>query len=83
MGVPEHTQVMGFFNSLEGLVLQILKPFFFNYPVQRGHVFVSSQVSFCFLTVEGPLVWLGEGGSVTPVAARLCGGQVSPRPQTL
>ena len=29
MGVPEHTRVMGFLNSLEGLVLQILTPFFF------------------------------------------------------
>ena len=67
MGVPKHTQVIGFLNSQEGLVLQILKPvffFFFNYPIQCGHVFVSSQVSFCFLTVEGPLIWLGEGGSV-------------------
>lgn len=29
MGVPKHTQVIGFLNSQEGLVLQILKPVFF------------------------------------------------------
>ena len=46
-------------------------------------MFCVITVSFRFLTVEAPLVWLGEGGSVTPVAARLCGGQVSPCPQTL
>ena len=48
MGVPEHTQVMGFFNSLEGLVLQILKPFFLTTQYSAGMFLCHHKFPFAF-----------------------------------
>ena len=66
MCILAHTQVICFLNSQEGLVLNRFCNLVFYLPIHHGHVFVSSQISFCCLTAAGPIVWLGEEGSARP-----------------